>query len=101
MAITLTQTGVGRSTAARVDNYANPFNVGVHLTVTGTVTYNIDVSPEGDMVTSPTIWTPAVGFMGLAGGQAASLTIPCYSVSINVTAGTGTVTAYLTQSGER
>jgi hypothetical protein len=99
--ISVSQTNSGRSSVVQVDNFANPFNVGLHLVVTGTPTYNIELTPQDPMDATPTVWIAAPNLSTLTAGQAASMTVPCRGITINVTGGTGTVTAYVVQSGER
>ena len=99
--ISISQTGTGRSSLVQVDNFANPFNVGLHIVLTGTATFNVEISPQDPMDATPTVWIAAPSLSGLTAGSAVSMTVPCRAVSLNVTAGSGTVTAYVVQSGER
>jgi hypothetical protein len=103
--ITISRTGTGRSAVVVPDSFQNPFNVGVQLVVTGTVTFSLEVTMADPML--PTFnpatadWTAPTGFSGLAATTVSSLTVPCHGISLNVTAGTGTVTAYIVQAGVR
>lgn len=99
--VTLTKTGTGRSNIYAADSFANPFNIGLVIVVTGTATANIEISMDDPMTAAPTVWAVPTGLSALTASANAALTTPCHAVSINVTAGTGTVTAYLVQAGRR
>jgi hypothetical protein len=103
--ITISQTGTGRSAVIAVDNFTNPFNVGLITALTGSATYNIEISPNDPMdpgyVASSATWVAAPNFSGLTAAAANQLVTPCKAVSINITANTGTVTLYVMQAGLR
>ena len=99
--ISISQTGTGRSGIVQVDNFNAPFNVGIHLTLSGAATFNIEISPQDPMDGAITVWNTAPSLSGLTAASASSMTVPCRALSINVTGGSGTVTAYITQAGER
>lgn len=99
--VSVTQAAVGRSTVLALDNFANPFNIGLHIVVTGSATFNIEISPQDAMDAVPTVWTAPAGLSGLSASAAVDLQIPARAISINMTAGTGSVTLYLVQAGER
>ncbi len=99
--ITISKTGTGRSAVVVPDSFQNPFNVGLLITVTGTATYNIEISMDDAMLAPPTIWTAATGFSALSASAVGSLTIPCHALSINITSGSGTVSAQIVQAGVR
>ena len=99
--ITISKTGTGRSAIVVPDSFQNPFNVGLLISISGTVTYNIEISMDDAMIAAPVTWAAATGFSALSAAAVGSLTIPCHAISINVTAGTGTVTAQIVQAGVR
>lgn len=99
--ITISKTGTGRSAVVVPDSFQNPFNVGLLITVSGTATFNIEISMDDAMIATPTTWAAATGFSGLSAAAVESLTIPCHAISINITSGTGTVTAQIVQAGVR
>lgn len=99
--ITISQTGTGRSAVVVPDSFQNPFNVGILITVTGVATFNIEMSMDDAMEATPTVWAAATGFIGLSASTVGSMTIPCHALSINVTAGAGTVSAKIVQAGVR
>ncbi len=99
--IVLTRTGTGRSGIYTADSFANPFNVGIVIVVTGTATANIEISMDDPMQAAPTVWGVPTGLSAISASSVVALTTPCHAVSVNVTSGTGTVTAYLVQAGVR
>jgi hypothetical protein len=99
--VTISQTNAGRSTVVAADSLTNPFAIGLVVTRTGTAVYNIEISMEDPMLAAPTIWSAAPGFSALAASSNGVITIPCHAISINITSGTGTVTAQIVQAGVR
>ena len=99
--ITISKTGTGRSTVTAPDSFQNPFNIGVLLTVTGTATFNLEVSMQDPLDATPTSWAVPTGFSALSAGAVLSLPVPCHAISLNITSGTGTVPAPLAQAGMR
>lgn len=103
--ITISQTGTGRSAVIAADSFQNPFNVGVQVDVTGTVTFSIEFTMDDIMASgfsaSSAQWSAASGLSALSAAAAGALLVPCHGISINVTAGTGTATAKLVQAGVR
>jgi hypothetical protein len=99
--ITASQTGVGRSNFVSLDDFQNPFSVGLIATVTGTVTFNIEytMSDPFSLPVNSMVWAVAPNFSALTATTGGSLTIPCKGITINVTAGTGTVSLQADQSG--
>jgi len=94
-------TATGRSGIAQVDNFNTPFNVGLHISITGTPTYNVELTPQDPMDATPTIWAAAPGLSAQTTAQVVSMTVPCRGISLNLTGGSGSVTAYVVQAGER
>lgn len=99
--ISVSQSGTGRSAVVAIDNFTNPFNVGMYYAVTGVATFNIEITPQDPMDATPTVWNIPSGFSGLTAAGVQAMTIPARAVSINVTAGGGTVTLYVVQAGLR
>lgn len=94
-------TSTGRSGIAQVNNFQAPFNVGLHISITGTPTYSVELTPQDPMDGTPTVWAAPTGLSGLTAAQVVSMTIPCRAISLNLTSGSGSVTAYIVQAGER
>ena len=99
--VTISKTGTGRSTIIASDSFQTPFNVGLIIVVSGTATYNIEISMDDPSTGTPTVWAAPTGFSALSASTSGSITIPHHALSINVTAGSGSVTAYVVQSGVR
>lgn len=99
--ITISKTGTGRSAIIASDSFQNPFNVGIVATVTGTATFNIEISMDDPSTGTPSVWAVDAGFSAKTADTNGSITVPHHALSINVTSGTGTVTAYIVQAGIR
>ena len=101
--ISVAQTGTGRSAVLSLDNFTNPYNVGLHYTVSGTATFNLEITPQDPMDATPTIWNVPTGLSGLTADGVQALTIPARGITVNITgvADTGTVTLYVVQAGLR
>jgi hypothetical protein len=103
--ISVSQTGTGRSAVVAVDNFTNPFNIGLFASLTGSATYNVEISPDDPMdagyVASSATWFAAPSFSGLSAASSGQLVVPCKAISINITANTGTVALKIMQAGLR
>jgi hypothetical protein len=99
--ITISKTGTGRSAIIASDSFQNPFNVGIVATVTGTATFNIEISMDDPSTGTPSVWAVDAGFSAKTAAANGSITVPHHALSINVTSGEGTVTAYVVQAGMR
>jgi hypothetical protein len=99
--VTISKTGTGRSAVVASDSFQNPFNVGLVVVVSGTATYNIEFSMDDPSVVTPSVWAIDAGFSAKSASANGSITVPHHALSINVTAGDGTVTAYIVQAGVR
>lgn len=98
----LSKTGVGRSSVAAVDNFTNPFNVGIGAVVTGVATFNIEYSFSDPMDAgydpAAVAWFVAPAFSAATASVGGALVIPCKAICINVTSGAGTVAIEFIQS---
>jgi hypothetical protein len=99
--VTISKTGTGRSTVIASDSFQNPFNVGIVAVVTGTATFNIEISMDDPFSAAPSVWAVDAGFSAKTASANGSITVPHHALSINITSGTGTVTAYIVQAGVR
>jgi hypothetical protein len=97
----MTRTNTGRSTVIASDSFQNPFNVGLVITITGSPTFNIEISMDDPSTGTPSVWAAPTGFSALTAAANGSITVPHHALSINVTSGSGTVTAYIVQAGIR
>ena len=99
----ISQTGVGRSTVVReLSSFTNPYNVGLIAVVTGTATFNIEITPDDPMLVaagSLSPWVIEPNFSAKTATTVASSTVPAKGISINITSGTGTVDLYIIQAG--
>jgi len=101
---TITKSGTGRSSPCAVDDFQSPFNVGVGAAITsGAATFNIEYSFDDPMADGYTVasatWYVATGFSAVSASTGGSFTVPCKAICINITSGTGTVTASVVQAG--
>lgn len=94
------KTGTGQSPVAPLDHYQNPFQVGIGVVVTGTVTYTIQHTFDDvfDSAVTPT-WFNHPTLLTLSANADGNYAFPIRAIRINVTAGTGTATATLIQAG--
>ena len=99
--VTISKTGTGRSAVIASDGFQNPFNVGIVAVVSGTATFNIEISMDDPSVATPSVWAVDAGFSAKTASTNGSITVPHHALSINVTSGSGTVTAYIVQAGIR
>jgi len=99
--VTISKTGTGRSAVIASDSFQNPFNVGIVAVVTGTATFNIEISMDDPSVVTPSVWAVDAGFSAKTASANGSITVPHHALAINVTSGSGTVTAYIVQAGIR
>jgi hypothetical protein len=101
---TISQTNSGRSSPCAVDDFQTSFNVGIGAAITsGTPTFNIEYSFDDPMAAGYTVsgatWYVASGFSALTASTGGSFTVPCKAICINITSGTGAVTASVIQAG--
>lgn len=99
--VIISKTGTGRSAVIASDSFQNPFNVGLVTVVTGTATFNIEISMDDPSVVTPSVWAVDAGFSAKTVSTNGSITVPHHALSINITSGSGTVTAYIVQAGIR
>jgi hypothetical protein len=59
--VTISKTGTGRSSIIASDSFQSPFNVGLAVTISGSATYNIEIS-----MTTPLLELPPSGLHHLA-----------------------------------
>lgn len=104
-AISYKVTGIGVSPVYACDNFQAPFNIGIGCTISATATYSVeytfdDILADGYVASSGT-WFTASDFSSVTTSKAASFTIPCRGIRLNVSASTGSVTMQVQQAGER
>jgi len=103
--ISVTATGSQiRSPNRVVDDFQTPFNVGIGALVTaGSPTFNIEYSFDDPNASGYTVggatWYVATGFSAQTATVGGALIVPCRAICINITSGTGAVTASIVQAG--
>lgn len=103
--VSYTVTGAGTSAVISLDNFTNPFNVGIGVSITATATYTVeytfdDVSSDTFSAGSAT-WFTETTFGTATTKKAISFTTPCRGVRLNVSVSTGAATIYIQQAGLR
>lgn len=97
----VTKSGTGTSAWIPMDYKQNPFNVGMGIVVSGTVTYTIEHT--FDEVFDPNVTPTAFAHSTLASqttNKDGNYAFPIRAIRINNTAGTGTTTLTILQ-GQR
>lgn len=98
--ITVSQTAAGSSATIPLDTYANPFNIGIGVAVTGTVDYTIQHTFDNvqDAAVTPT-WYNHSSLAALTVNADGNYAFPVSAVKILVNSGAGTATAKIIQAG--
>ena len=94
-------TGAGSSAPIMIDRMQAPTNIGLAVTISGTVT-DADVEHTFDDVNDPDVtptWFPHASLAGLAANTDGNYAFPPRWVRITINTGTGTATLTLIQSG--
>lgn len=101
--VRITQTGVGTSQVIPIDQYLNPTNIGLGVTVQGAATYTIEhtfddvFDPNFNPATAT--WFPHPTLAGLAVNADGNYAFPPTGCRINQTLGAGSTTLNLIQAG--
>jgi hypothetical protein len=101
--VQVSQTGVGQSQIVPVDQYVNSTQVTLGVVVTGTVTYNVlytldDINAAG-FSPSTANWYVHTVLTNLTASACSNFMFPVTATCVAVTAGTGTATLTVLQSG--
>lgn len=98
-----TVTGVANGQVIPIDQYLNPTNIALGVTVSGTITYTVEYTYDDvfDPAFNPATaaWFDVTGLVGLTVDGDAALTAPPRAVRIRTTAGTGSATLAVIQAG--
>jgi hypothetical protein len=102
--ITVTQTNAGRAVIA-VDNFLNPFNIGVAAkevsgSTTGSVQYSFDDPMDAGYVAASATWYDAPNLSNLSATASGAFIIPCKAICMYLN-GTGVWTLTIVQAGTR
>jgi hypothetical protein len=102
-AITVSQTGVGPTVPVPMDQYQSPFNVGFGVVVSGSVTYTVQYSFDSPFTATydpaNATWYGIPDLTNKNSNQSGNIAYAVAALRLNVTAGTGTVTFTILQSG--
>ena len=102
-AIVLTATGVQATPVAATNANVSPFNIGFGVAVNGSVTYTVqhtfdDVYASGFAPASAT-WYNHPSVQGQTISMDGNYAFPVRGIRVNITSGTGSVTATILQAG--
>ena len=98
--VRITQSGVGDTVVIPLERYNPSFNVGITVTVTGTVTYTVQSTSDNpfDSTITPE-WADHPTLVGLTVKGDGNYAFLVAGVRLRVTAGTGTATITVNQTG--
>ena len=101
--VSVSQTAAGSTSVIVPDYHLNPFNIGVGVKVTGTVTYTVehtmdDVFAETFNPATAT-WYPHTTLAALTANAVGNYAFAVRGIRLTVASGTGTATMTLVQSG--
>lgn len=101
--VTVTKTGTGSTNPIPMDHYRSPFNVGLGLTVSGTVNYTVQHTFDDVFASN---YNPATGtwynhpvLASLTANADGNYAFPCTAVRVTVNSGSGSVTMTVVQAG--
>jgi arginine exporter protein ArgO len=101
--VTISQTGIGNSAVVIPDYMLNPFNIGVAVKVTGTVTYTVEHTFDDVFATTfnpaTATWFPHTTLAAQTASAVSNYAFAVRGIRVTVTAGTGTAALTLVQSG--
>ena len=98
--IVIAQTAAGSSASAPMNIHASPFNVGIGVVVSGTVTYSIQHTFDDVFNSTVTpIWFTHPTLSAQTANADGNYAFPVRAIKVLVTAGTGSATATLIQAG--
>ena len=98
--IAISKTGTGQSSVAPLDPYQNPFQIGIGVATSGTVTATVQHTFDDvfDSSVTPT-WFNHPTLVSLTANADGNYAFPIRAIRLDVTAGTGTATATIIQAG--
>lgn len=101
--VTYSITGVNNSPVWPADHYVSPFNVGLNVVVTGTITYTVqytfdDVFAPGFSAASAN-WTNHPSLTTQSATKDSNIAYPVRGIRLTTSAGTGTATLTIIQAG--
>jgi hypothetical protein len=98
--IVIARTASGSSSVAPLDTYANPFNIGIGVVVTGTVNYTIQHTFDDIFNSAVTpVWFNHPTLTAQTANADGNYAFPVRAVKVLVNSGAGTATATVIQAG--
>jgi len=94
-----TKTGTGSSNVLPMDLYISPFNVGFGVVATGTVTYTVQHTFDDPQTVASPVWFSHPTIAAKSDNQDGNYAFPVAAIKVLVTAGAGTATMTLIQTG--
>lgn len=97
--VSITLTGVGTTGWKNLDWFQNPFSVEIDCTVTGTVTYSLELTNSAYLNPNVTVIAQPTAVVAATTSSRYALTSPARAWRVTVTAGAGSVTVEAMQAG--
>jgi hypothetical protein len=101
--VTISQTGIGNSAVVIPDYMLNPFNIGVAVRVTGTVTYTVEHTSDDVFAATfnpaTATWFAHTTLTSLSANAVSNYAFAVRGIRVTVTAGSGTASLTIVQSG--
>lgn len=101
--VTVTQSGVGRSSVVVPDRYTEPVNISLAAIVTPAATYNIEYTYDDVFATTfnpaTANWFIHATFSAQTATKDGNIAFPVTGITINQTAGVGSVRLSVIQAG--
>jgi hypothetical protein len=97
--VTVVASGVGSTSWHNLDHLALPFAVEIDCTVSGTVTYNLELTNSYYLTPGTTVIVQPTTVAAATASTRTPLTSPCRAWRLTITAGAGSVTAEAIQAG--
>lgn len=97
--VSIVASGVGSTTWHNLDGLANPFAAEIDCTVTGTVTFNLELTQSDYLTPGTTVIVQPTTVAAATASVRFPLTSPCRAWRVTITAGAGSVTVEATQAG--
>lgn len=100
-AITVGTNSVGASRVIGLDQYVNPFNVGLGCTVSGTVNYTVQHTFDDVQSTTEPTWFDHTSLAGDTANGDGNYAYAVRAIRLKMNSGTGTVTFTVLQSAQK
>lgn len=97
--VSIVATGVGSTPWHNLDWYRNPFAAEIDCTVTGTVTFNLELTNSEYLKAGTTVIVQPTAVVAATASVRTPLSSPTRAWRLTITAGTGSVTVEAIQAG--